>query len=271
MRKGFTLVELSIVLVIIGLLIGGILTAQSMINTAKISAQVRQIGQFDAMVLSFKTKFNYLPGDAPAFGGDGDGVLDATTAPGIPDDIASIYTCELPNFWFSLDSDVFPSTPASSCDSDGLQAVTAGSNKNVPGSKIGATGSFFIAASFTTDSSGYMPDKSNPRNFYIILHGTQLQSPFSGRYHIATTSSANSAVKPVDLLALDKKVDDGLADSGNIISGAITNAGCGAPGCGAPYSSPLATCSSGAVYRVQNDSYECTPLIRIGGSVGLPQ
>lgn len=37
MKRGFTLVELSIVLVIIGLLVGGILAAQSMISTAKLN------------------------------------------------------------------------------------------------------------------------------------------------------------------------------------------------------------------------------------------
>ena len=53
MKKGFTLVELSIVLVIIGLLIGGILVAQSMIHTAKIQNTVRLIQQMDTAVSNF--------------------------------------------------------------------------------------------------------------------------------------------------------------------------------------------------------------------------
>ncbi|MEI9897868.1 MAG: prepilin-type N-terminal cleavage/methylation domain-containing protein [Chthoniobacter sp.] len=48
LESGFTLVEPSIVLVIIGLLIGGILVAQSMISTSKITATIQQLGQFDA-------------------------------------------------------------------------------------------------------------------------------------------------------------------------------------------------------------------------------
>ena len=67
-RKGFTLVELSIVLVIIGLLIGGILAAQSMIETTKVNKIVSQIQQYDAMVTNFQTKYNGLPGDSKAMG-----------------------------------------------------------------------------------------------------------------------------------------------------------------------------------------------------------
>lgn len=66
-KKGFTLVELSIVLVIIGLLIGGILVGQSLIESAKINMQVKQISQFDIAVTNFITKYNSMPGDSPYF------------------------------------------------------------------------------------------------------------------------------------------------------------------------------------------------------------
>ena len=74
---GFTLVELSIVLVIIGLLIGGILVAQSMIGTAKIQSTVRQLQQYDTAVVNFETKYNQLPGDSNLFPnvGNNDGMI----------------------------------------------------------------------------------------------------------------------------------------------------------------------------------------------------
>ena len=267
MRKGFTLVELSIVLVIIGLLIGGILTAQSMISTAKISAQVRQIGQFDAMVLNFKTKFNYLPGDAPAFGGDGDGVIDATAiCCGGVDNALAAFTGEIGNFWHDLDPQQFPGMAI--YVQPGTMTETNGSSKNVPLSKIGIEGSYVMAQALSIDSG--FADITNKSNYYAILTGSQAHSiAVDGWFHFTPTTSSNSAVRPSDSLALDAKMDDGLANSGNIISGAIGSYN--GQSYGGIVASPISTCSSGAAYQIQNAGYECTPLIRIGGSVGVPQ
>lgn len=262
-RKGFTLVELSIVLVIIGLLIGGILAAQSMISTAKINAQVRQIGQFDSMVLNFKDSYRYLPGDAPTFGGDGDGVIELTATSGYDNDIES-FAGEIGNFWHDLDSTQFPGIAP--FVQPGAKPNSSGSSKNVPASKLGSEGSFFIASALGI--TALTADTANPRNFYAILHRSQAQALSTwGWYSFSPTTSVNSAVKPVDLLALDQKIDDGLANSGNVLSGAIgTNISVGGI-----IANPLASCSSGSTYVVANTGYECTPLIRIGGSVGVPQ
>ncbi len=73
MRKGFTLVEIAIVLVIIGLLIGGILAAQSMIATARVQNAVKTLRQFDVGVANFRTKYDGLPGDSARFSPAGDG------------------------------------------------------------------------------------------------------------------------------------------------------------------------------------------------------
>lgn len=74
MRKGFTLVELSIVLVIIGLLIGGILIGQSMIESVKIHKLGREMTDYKTLAVLYKDKFQYWPGDdfsqcSTSFGG----------------------------------------------------------------------------------------------------------------------------------------------------------------------------------------------------------
>src|SRR5688572_15750081 len=103
-NKGFTLVELSIVLVIIGLLIGGILAAQSMISTTKIQSFVRQIGQFDAAAGSFQARYNALPGDAVSFGCAnglanicGDGLVEPAAG-----SVSNIWELEAAVFWPNL-------------------------------------------------------------------------------------------------------------------------------------------------------------------------
>ena len=274
-KRGFTLVELSIVLVIIGLLIGGILVGQSMITTANITATVKQISQFDAGVESFKTKYGYLPGDAPMFGGDGNGSIALTPSSGAVNNICT-FACEIANFWYDWDSTRFPGGTSSPCASIvGTQPVVGGTSGNVPASKLGSSGSFFIASAIgDTSNIGWdNPSGSSnpvtPQNYYAILASGQAALDQYNQYHFRVTTSTNSAVKPVDALALDTKMDDGVANAGNVISGGIINAG---GGLGGIYPAPGGgICSSGATYTISHTGYECTPLIRIGGAAGDPQ
>ena len=64
-NKGFTLIELSIVLIIIGLVIGGVLVGRDLIKAAEIRAQISQIEKYHAAVNTFRGKYGYLPGDIP--------------------------------------------------------------------------------------------------------------------------------------------------------------------------------------------------------------
>lgn len=92
-ESGFTLVELAIVLVIIGLIVGGVLVGQDLIKAAEIRTVVTDIEKYNAAASTFRTKYSGLPGDltrnrASQFGleiagtdgsdglGDGDSLLE---------------------------------------------------------------------------------------------------------------------------------------------------------------------------------------------------
>lgn len=73
-QSGFTLVEIAIVLVIIGLLLGGILKGQELINSARVRNLADQNAGVQAAYFGFIDRYRQVPGDFPA--------PDATTAIG---------------------------------------------------------------------------------------------------------------------------------------------------------------------------------------------
>jgi prepilin-type N-terminal cleavage/methylation domain-containing protein len=65
--KGFTLVEISIVLVIIGLILGAVFVgAQVLIATTKNTGTVTLIKDLSGAIIGFKSRYHYLPGDLPS-------------------------------------------------------------------------------------------------------------------------------------------------------------------------------------------------------------
>ena len=62
-QQGFTLIEIAIVLLIIGLLLGGIMKGQSMINSARVRAIANDLVGIEAAWVSFEDRYRSLPGD----------------------------------------------------------------------------------------------------------------------------------------------------------------------------------------------------------------
>jgi len=81
--KGFTLVELAIVLVIIGIILGAVLKGQEMIFNSKVKRVQSQIREIAAAFYTYYDKYGYYPGDDPTAGnrwsgvsnGDGNGLI----------------------------------------------------------------------------------------------------------------------------------------------------------------------------------------------------
>src|SRR6185369_13916635 len=100
-KHGFTLIELAIVLVIIGLLVGGVLVGRDLIYLAQIRAQVTQIEKYTAGVMAFRLKSACLPGDCAKANSNGIGTAGGYGADGNGNGDINGLT-EAGNFWYHL-------------------------------------------------------------------------------------------------------------------------------------------------------------------------
>lgn len=86
-QNGFTLVEIAIVLVVIGLLLGGVLKGQELLENGRIRKALNDFNTIAAATFTYQDRYRILPGDdddvATRFGtgtnGDGDGVIGGDT------------------------------------------------------------------------------------------------------------------------------------------------------------------------------------------------
>jgi prepilin-type N-terminal cleavage/methylation domain-containing protein len=62
-QAGFTLVELAIVMIIIGLLIARVLKGQALIHDARVTSTVAQTKAIEAATTTFRDTYNFIPGD----------------------------------------------------------------------------------------------------------------------------------------------------------------------------------------------------------------
>lgn len=75
-QSGFTLVEIAIVLVIIGLLLGGVLKGTELIENAKVKRAINEANSITSAYYAYQDRFKHLPGD--------DGPIATLTARGGP-------------------------------------------------------------------------------------------------------------------------------------------------------------------------------------------
>ena len=110
-QSGFTLVEIAIVLVIIGLLLGGIIKGQEMITQAKIKNVINDFNGLTAAIASYQDRYRAVPGDdrssaarwSVTGNGNGDGQFDLAAGAGVTPELynntAGVNTAEVSLFW----------------------------------------------------------------------------------------------------------------------------------------------------------------------------
>lgn len=206
-EDGFTLVELSIVLVIIGLIVGGVLVGQDMIRAAEIRSTVAQIESYNTAANTFRDKYRNIPGDilsndAARFGlnvrsgsggqGDGDKLLEGCT------DGATIFGCETQLFWRDL----------AAVDLLGTN-ISAPTTDNTAESAAGAVVSNFMPEADIGQGHYITTFSVSGRNFYQIA---QVNSTSTGAYSLGLGMSPQVAFN------IDDKLDDGDPFNGRILA-----------------------------------------------------
>lgn len=210
-EEGFTLVELAVVMIIIGLLIGGVLKGQELIANAQVTSTVSQAKSIDAATTTFRDLFNAMPGDMPngdtrlpdcandcvvAGAGTGDGRI--ATAPG------AAVGAEGQAFWLQLNAaDLLTGINPTLTGAAGL---TFGNH--LPSAPIG--GGWHIG--FTQGSTaGDVPQLVGAATTVRGGHWLTLTSTPG-----AAVTTAATVVTPNQGFRIDSKMDDGVPNQGSV-------------------------------------------------------
>jgi len=229
--RGFTLIELSIVLVIIGLIVGGVLVGRDLIRSAELRSVIADIERFNTAANTFIGKYNCVPGDCanattffgtwascsgglgipPGQGtcnGNGDGkVVWSTTGAGV----FGAYD-ETTLFWQQLSlAGLITSSYSGELDSP-AGAVIYG--VDVPSSKL--TNGCYAVGYSSMDIQDWPSPPLNAQFFGLgnshAYNGTALVYPE------VTCGGGLYSLPAADALKIDQKIDDGKPYSGIVVS-----------------------------------------------------
>lgn len=263
MRRGFSLVELSIVLVILGLLTGGILAGQSLIRGAELRSVSTEAGRYTTVLYTFRDKYFAAPGDftqATEFwgsaGGDGRSVDTACASPSDPtgtcngngDGIITSYTRggELTHLWHQL-------TLAGLIEGK-FRAGKAAATVVTPGtysplSKVGGSSYWFILpyGDFAGSTSEFAGSSGN----MLLLDNASTTASWA-------YEAAQGPLLPEEAWNIDTKMDDGQPAIGKVFGYKGTTA---FP-CTSRANQAVAAADASATYNLSSNVKSCSLFLR---------
>ena len=170
-QAGFTLVEIAIVLVIIGLLLGGILKGQEMITQAKIKNIINDMNGVTAAMNSYQDRYRALPGDdknaatrwvSITSAGNGDGVVQDAYLATVPGTLTGQTGPESVFFWHHLRQAGFVSGTGADNPFNavsGKMGVQTGAGLSTSAAPTTAPGATLTGFGGLILCSGNLPDK----------------------------------------------------------------------------------------------------------------
>jgi prepilin-type N-terminal cleavage/methylation domain-containing protein len=263
-QKGFTLVELAIVITIIGLLIGGILKGRQLMENARVTATIQGLKGVETAALTFEDTYGFKPGDMPGNGkipgcGPGcdlsttfkDGRIGVASWPMVQPEVDTTVAAatgtkqETYFFWYDM----------------GATGLISGINGTAPITGAPAFGPDFPTAKWgggivVMESDGAQTGARASGT--VTITGTVLAIVMSPTAAFDTPfTSGTYVLTPALAEQIDRKMDD--AKSGNGPVQAFGNVGCtGTPGMGGMVASPTST------YTTADPARDCGLYVELG-------
>jgi prepilin-type N-terminal cleavage/methylation domain-containing protein len=199
LQQGFTLIEIAIVLVIIGLLLGGILKGQELITSARVRNLISQQDGIKAAFYGFQDRYRALPGDYATAGqniqmtttgaganGNGNGRIDGATS-----------------------------------DPAGTEHILVWEHLSKSGF---INGNYVFNATIISDNT----TPKNPYGQYVSLAYDAVYAVPSGASAIPRHNLKSGNQIPVEIMAeVDRKIDDGNGSTGSFVFAAFSATGTG--------------------------------------------
>ena len=183
-RSAFTLIELSIVLIIIGLLVAGITGGASLIKAAELRAVMAEARDYKTAASAFLVKYDNLPGDHDAAlggaAGNNNGTIDqfATIAEG--------------------------SNALTQLDNAEMGGIASGAYNNIPEAAIDTAGWTFGS-------------RAEAKNVVALISADGLGQEFTGETSILTEATGTiPAVTGNQAKSIDRKMDDDSYNTGSV-------------------------------------------------------